>query len=426
MQKLVFDEPYEFVPPYRGKFWSWAFRFYLRRFMRQRYGLMGWTTDGIDNLRQSLDAGLGIILCPNHSRATDPMLSGAITIATPCHVYAMASWHVFKQSWLESFVSRRVGAFSIYREGRDRKSLDTAVEIVATAERPLVIYAEGVISAANDRLMGLMDGTAFVARTALRKRLKTHPDSGVVIHPVAYHYEHRGDPEKLLSPVLSRLEKMVFWQTQDDLSVLERIHKLRNALQAAREVQILGQAHSGDVELRILSLVEHILQQYEAEWLGQLRAGDVVARVKDLRSAIITDMVHGSLSETERARRWRHLTDLYYAQCIATHVPGYLDPTLPPERLHHRMFETVERIEEELTDQVTSYNDLYVDVRVGKAIRVEATDRKNRGADPLMVELRTRMLALLGVPDQWPPQPMEVIQTADRHSDVVTEAQSLS
>ncbi|MCA9048176.1 MAG: 1-acyl-sn-glycerol-3-phosphate acyltransferase, partial [Planctomycetaceae bacterium] len=386
MQRLVFDEPYEFIPPYRGTFWSWAFRFYLPRFMRQWYGVEGWTTSGIEHLRRSLNADDGIVLCPNHSRSADPMLSGAITTAAPCHVYAMASWHVFKQSWLETFVCRRAGAFSVYREGTDRRALETAIEIVSTAERPLIIYPEGGISAANDRLMSLMDGTAFVARMALKKRLKAVPDSRVVVHPVAYRYQFTGDPDKLLPPVLSRLERRVFWQTQDDLTVPERIEKLRCAVQAARETQILGRSLEGCAEDRMGALVEFVLQPYEKEWLGAARTGDVISRVKDLRIAILEDMVKNAVDAAERQRRWRHLTDLYYAQCMSLHVKGYLDPNLPRERFHHRLFETMERMEEELTDQVTVYGGLHVEVRVGEAIVVEESRRRGRGDDPLMTD----------------------------------------
>ena len=78
----------------------------------------------------------------------------------------MASWHIFKQSRLESFVVRRLGGFSIYREGLDRQSLDTAVQIVSNAERPLVIFPEGVVSRSNDRLNSLMDGVSFIALVA--------------------------------------------------------------------------------------------------------------------------------------------------------------------------------------------------------------------------------------------------------------------
>lgn len=407
MQPVIFDEPYQFVPPYRGRFWSWAIGLYLPHLLRSRYGLISWQTQGLDHLRESLQAGHGIILCPNHCCLADPMMSGIIVTETPCHAYAMASWHVFKQGWLESFVARRVGAFSIHREGVDRKALDTAVGIVSTAERPLIIFPEGVISAANDRLNPLMEGTAFVARAAAKKRARAAPDSKVVIHPVAYKYEHRSDPEQSLSPVLDRLEERLFWQTQQHLPVLPRVLRLQEALQCVREVQVLGHATAGDVEVRNASLVNHILQTYELEWLGRARRGDAIIRVKDLRTEILKDMISGKVSETERKRRWRHLTDLYYAQSISLNVAGYIDPEKAGPRLNHRIFETVARIEEELTDSITRIDDLHVDVHIGPAIEVDPKAGRKRDEDPVMIELRQSMLQLLGIEDHWPPQPVE-------------------
>lgn len=402
MQNVVFDEPYEFVAPYRGKFWSWAVGVYLPRLVKKRFGINGWTTHGLDHLRESLKANHGIVMCPNHSRGSDPVIIGAITTGTPCHAYAMASWHVFKQSWLETFICHRIGGFSVYREGMDRKALDTAIDIVSTAERPLVIFAEGVISAANDRLMPLMDGTAFIARAAAKKRQKADPNSKVVIHPVNFRYQHQGDPDKLLPPVLTRLEQLVFWRPQQDLPVIDRIHRLRLAIQSAREIQWLGENLTGSPEERIHCLVNAILQRHEEEWLGRKRTGDVIGRVKELRVAILTDMVKGTVSEAERKRRWGHLTDVYYAQCFSLHAFGYLDECDDPERLKHRMFETVERLEEELTDQVTNYNDLHVTVSMGEAIEVNPVRQKSPDGDPVMNNLRTKMLELMGQEDRWP------------------------
>ena len=258
MQKVVFDEPYEFVPPYRGKIWFKIFGAILPRLMNNRWGVAGWKTHGLDHLRESLSADHGIILCPNHSRTSDPLLSGALTIETPCVVHAMASWHVFKQSRMETFICRRLGAFSVYREGLDRKALDVATDVVTTAIRPLVIFPEGVISAANDRLMPLMDGVSFVARAAARRRIRKDPDAKVVVHPVVYKYEHRADPNIVAPPVLKKLEQPMFRNTFEHLTVRARVDQLREAVQATREIQIYGYARTGDVEIRGAELADYL------------------------------------------------------------------------------------------------------------------------------------------------------------------------
>ena len=226
------------------------------------------------------------------------------------------------------------------------------------------------------------------------------------MHPVAYQYEHRSDPEQSLSPVLTRLEKRLFWQTFEQSPVRERIDRLREAMQCTREVQVLGHTKTGNVEYRMAELANHILQKNEQEWLEKTQTGDVISRVKDLRTAIVADMANGRVDHAERTRRWRILADLYYAQCMSLHVPGYLDQDAAGDRYHHRLFETVERMEEELTDKATLHRDLHVAVRVGEAIEIDPNMRKPRGTDPFMVDLRARMLQLLGVGDHWPPQPV--------------------
>ena len=406
MQQVVFDEPYSFVPPYRGTFWSWAVGKILPRLLRKRYGIVGWKQHGFDHLRESLQAGHGIILCPNHSSISDPMMCGTITTGVPCHAYAMASWHVFRQGWLETFVARRVGGFSIYREGLDRKALDAAVGIVSQAERPLLIFPEGVISAANDRLMPLMEGISFVARAAAKKRARSHPASKVVIHPVAFRYTHQSDASVTLAPVLSRLERLFFWQAQTDRPLLQRVQRLREAVQSAREIQFLGQTRQGDVEDRMADLVNSILHKYEHEWLGKTRTGDAIVRVKDLRIEILKEMVSNEVDDAERTRRWRHLTDLYYAQCISLHIKGYIDEDKAGGQLQDRLFETVARLEEELTDQFTVFQDIHADVHIGPAIEVDSRAKRSRGEDSLMLDLRQKMLQLMGVTDEWPPEPV--------------------
>lgn len=408
MQNVVFDEPYEFVPPYRGRFWSWLIGRFLPYLLRSRYGIVSWKTHGIERLQECLKNDDGIIVCPNHSSISDPMMCGVLTVEAPCHIHAMASWHVFKQHWLETWVSQKAGAFSVYREGMDRKALDTAVEIVSGAERPLIIFPEGVISAANDRLLSLMDGTAFIARRAAKMRAKSHPDSRVVLLPMVYRYEHQEPAEKNLTPVIDRLEKQFFWQAPDGCDLLSRVDRLRAAIQSAREVQFDGKTSTGDVESRMQALIERILNTHETEWLGGPRSGDVIGRVKDLRTEILSDMTSGeAMDDAERARRWRHLADVYYCQCMSLHVPGYLDPARAGDRLNHRLYETVARIEEELTDTHTVFQDLHVDVHIGEPIEVDPKAGRSRGDDPMMAELRSRMVALLGIDDCWVPNPVQ-------------------
>lgn len=405
MHKVVVDEPYKFVPPYRKRWFSWLFRLWLRPFLRRRYGLVQFHYEGLEHLRNSLQAGHGILLCPNHSRDADPMLMGMLCRKVPCHVFSLASWHLFRQSRLESLVIRLLGGFSIFREGLDREALNAAVQIVASAERPLVIFPEGVISRSNDRLLGLMEGVSFIARTAARRRAALNPTSQVVIHPVAVRYRLMGDIEDSVGSTLTQLEQRTFWKTNEHLPLLERIRLLARALLASREVEVFGDSRSGPMRPRIQQLIDAVLQPCETRWLGGPRQGDAVGRVKDLRTAILAELIQQQLSPADVAERWRALTDCYYIQTLSLYPEHYLDNdgargTVTPERIA----ETVHRLEEDLTDRITLRPEWKVEFRIGAAIPVDVS-RRSRDADPLMQQLRTQMLQLLGVQDWWPPEP---------------------
>ena len=135
-------------------------------------------------LLASIDAGHGIIVTPNHCRLSDPLTLGPLARIIKRDFHAMASWHLFKQTPLQRFVLRRMGAFSVYREGVDRKAIDTAVDILVAGKRPLVLFPEGALSRHNDVLMPMMDGPSFIARTAAKRREKQNAKGGIVVRIV--------------------------------------------------------------------------------------------------------------------------------------------------------------------------------------------------------------------------------------------------
>lgn len=410
MHKVIVEEPYKFVPPYRGRWFSWLFRLWLKPYLRKSHGIVKCTYEGLDHVRESIKAGHGVLLCPNHCRDSDPMLIGMLCRAIPSHVFSMASWHIFKQSWIESFVVRRLGGFSIYREGMDRQALDTSVQIVVKGERPLVIFPEGVISRTNDRLNALMDGVSFIARVAAKKRAEIDPNRKVVIHPIGIRYRLLADLSTVADPILKKLEERTFWKTQEHLSTIDRIGRLALALLAAREIEVLGATQSGTVRGRIANLINALLNPIEVQWLGGPRRGDVIVRVKDLRSAILPELLKGTLSAEERASCWRQLTDCYYGQTLSMYPEGYLDEDgtggLTPERI----IETLQRLEEDLTDRITVLPVWRAEFRIGEAIVLDPLQKKSRGVDPVMQTLREKMLGLLRIQDWWPPMPPTAVE----------------
>ena len=391
MQDIVFEDSYEFIPPHRGNWWPWLLERVVGWHLRKTYSISEVDVRGLDRLSASIESGDGIIIAPNHCRLSDPIALGELITGVGCHIFTMASWNVFKVSAFQKFLVRRMGGFSIYREGMDRAALNCAIDVLVDAKRPLVLFPEGMISRTNDRLSLLQDGVSLMARAAARKRASLSPPGRVVVHPVALKYRFDGEIESSVAGVLGDIESRLSWQPQVGQPLLERVEKIGQALLALKEVEYLGSPQTGSVFDRRDRLVDRLLGPLEEEWCGGRSDGGTVARVKRLRSEILPDMVEQDLSEDERQRRWRQLADCYLAQQMSLYPNDYIGPDVAVERL----LETVERFEEDLTDRATVHGPMSVLVEVGDAIEVPSVRSRDRGEDPVMQELREQLTGML-------------------------------
>ena len=392
MQDVLSEKPYRFVPARHAHFWPALFHALMPRILRKDWGVGQVDLRGVERLRASLDAGHAIILAPNHCRPCDPMVIGMLTRTLRRPPYTLASSHLFRQNPIRSFLLPRLGVFSLNREGLDREALRFAMRVLTGTNRPLILFAEGVVTRTNDRLKSLMEGPAFIARSAMKQ--KEWPQGRrTVIHPVAIRYFYDGTREQLettLSPVLSEIERRLTWVPDTSRPLRERIDRVGMTLLALHEIEHRGAPQPGTLAERLAGLIDAILRPLEAEWLNGRADGDVVARVKALRATILRGMVQGGLDETERARRWRHLRSADLAQEISFFPPGHLGDAPTPEQL----LETVERIEESITGDARIHRHLRAVLEVGEPIEVSA-DHPRGKEDPVMARLRTELQAAI-------------------------------
>jgi 1-acyl-sn-glycerol-3-phosphate acyltransferase len=392
MQNIIVERPYKFVPPHRGTWWPTVIaRMQLfAPHLRKVDGVVDYELRNVERLRASIAAGHGILLTPNHSRNADPLVMGWLVRETPCFVYAMASWHLFNQDRFMTWAIPKMGGFSINREGVDRQALNMAVDVLAEADRPLVIFPEGAVTRTNDKLHTMLDGVAFIARTAAKRRARENPDHRVVVHPVALKYLFGGDIHEQAGEVLGEIEKRLTWPPQTGRPLLDRIEFVGRGLLTLKELQYFGEPQSGKTGERMLRLTERLLGPLEEEWLGEVKTGAVVPRVKAIRMKVMPEMARGELDEAERKRRWSQLEDSYLAQQISCYPADYLNlPTVD------RFLETVERFEEDVTDKVRVHGNLKVVIDIGEPIVVSTTRDKKAEEDPLMVEIRERLQGML-------------------------------
>jgi 1-acyl-sn-glycerol-3-phosphate acyltransferase len=390
MQDIVVTKPYKFVPPIHWDRTAFPIGWWMPHRVWKSYGVRLAEIRGIERLNASFAAGHGVVFAPNHCRPCDPEVIGLLCARLGRPPYIMASWHLFMQGRIQRLLLRAAGVFSIYREGIDRVALRAAINYLSEARRPLVIFSEGIVSRSNDRLGHMMDGVSFIARSAAKERARRAPPGKVVVHPIALHYYYDRDLRAAVAPVLSDLERRLGWQPQADMKLVPRVQKLGEGLLSSREVEYFGHAQPGAIAGRLPRLVDRVLGPLEVEY-GLTRPEPVtIERVKRLRSAIVPALVTDELSEPDKARRWRQLTDCYFGQALACYPIGYLDdrPTVG------RILETVERFEEDLTDTARVHRPLRAVMVIGEAIEVRP-ERQRGAVDPLMAELRQRLSTML-------------------------------
>ena len=393
MAHVVLDKPYQFVPPHHGTGWpsfiQWADLY--GTYLRKKDGIESYECRHVDRLQESLKAGHGILLCPNHCRTSDPLCMGWLARTAGTHVFAMASWHLFNEGRFKAWAIHKMGGFSLNREGLDRQAINTAIEILETAERPLILFPEGSTSRTNDHLHALLDGTAFIARTAAKKRAKSKPGSKVVVHPIGIKYLYGGDIEATSDTVLTDIERRLTWEPQRHLPLLKRIRNVGLALLTLKELEYFGEPRTGSLAERLAALIESLVAPIEQQWLGQVQSGPVIPRVKTLRMKLMPDMVHGKVADDEYQRRLKQLGDLQVAQQLNYYPPQYL-VTRPSV---DRVLETLERFEEDTNGKARRHGKLKVILEVAPPIEVSPERDRSADVDPLMSTLQDELQKLI-------------------------------
>ncbi len=392
---VVFDRPYQFMPPHRGDFWpSFIQRFRLVDFyLRKKEGIVSHECRHLDRLRESLSRGDGILLAPNHCRYADPLVLGWPARETQTHVFAMASWHLFNKGGFDGFAIRKMGGFSIYREGTDRQSLETAINILADATRPLILFPEGTTNRTNDVLKPLLDGVTFIARAAARRREKA--GGKVVMHPIAIKYLCVGDIHPWADKQLDRLESRLSWgpTKHRSMTLVERLLRLSEGLLALKEIEWTGTSKQGTLPERRDALIEELLQQAELRnSITPAPSATVRDRVRVLRAGAAAVFLSAPSDIALRLQCEADVRAADLAQDLFSHPNCYL---MAGQVTDTRIVETIQRIQETIEGRADASVPLRAVVHVDEAILVPP-DKAPRGIeDPLLGQLRERLVQML-------------------------------
>lgn len=304
---------------------------------------------GGERLRQALDAGYGVMICPNHSVHYDSaaLYLAADQVDTP--LYFMTAWQVFAMSSLrERWAMQRIGCFSVNREGNDRKALKQSMEILQNERQPLVIFPEGDIYHVSDYVMPFREGAAAIALSAARKAQRR-----IVTIPCGIRFRYIDDPRPKLKIAVAELEDRLYLRSDESTPLVERILRISESAIALKEVDYLGHTGSGVIRDRIDGLTDEVLTRLEAKHRQNAKSLSVPERVKQLRRHLITSFEttrdNGSPAESRReaGEIVQGMEELFFAIQLYSYRGDYLlgNPSI------ERIAETVDKLEEDLLDR---------------------------------------------------------------------------
>jgi 1-acyl-sn-glycerol-3-phosphate acyltransferase len=337
----------DFWPPRPSRFWSLVFAPCRRWYLHRYYAIREVQVEGWQEIVGRFGADDGMLIAPNHSHDSDPHVMIEVGRRIKRQFYFMAAWQLFRPHWgIDGWVLQRMGAFSVDREGCDRRAIRQAGEIL-TGGKALVVFPEGEIYHLNDRLTPLLEGVAFMALTSQRTLEEAKPSARVWIVPAAIRYSYVDDIRPKLESALAALEERMYWKPPPGTPLHERIIRLGEVALTVKEKEKLGKSceNDGDLPTRIKSFIAVLLERLEKEHLQKSPAAETVPlRVKALRRNLLEIWTKEETPPDEKQRARQALDDVQLVLQLYSYPGNYVaeKPTV------ERMAETIEKFEEDL------------------------------------------------------------------------------
>jgi len=344
---IVDGEMPKFWGPRPKRFWSAAFEPFRRWYLARYYRISEVVVEGFDEHVAPLCADDGILIAPNHSHDSDPHVLMDVARRVGRQFFFMAAWQIFRAHWgLDGWVLQRMGAFSVDREGCDRRAIQQANELL-TGGRSLVVFPEGEVYRLNDRLMPLLEGVSFIALCAQRELARAKRDARVWIVPTAIRYRYVEDVRPKLEATMDRLEERMLYKTPPGMALEERILKFGEIMLSIKEREKLGRSREseGDLPTRLGLLTEQLLARHELAYLKNSPSAETVPlRVKALRRHLLTLWTDEAGDPQVRRQSRDALDDVQLALQAYSYPGNYITERPRLERLA----ETIEKYEEDI------------------------------------------------------------------------------
>jgi len=343
------DLPYNFVPPKPSPILISLAQLVIGKIALpgKRHLIEDLEIRGQEAFRQSCGKDAHLLLLPNHSTHSDPQVMSEVTRRLGIRPSFMAAYDVFARSRVQSWIMQRTGAFSVDREGSDRKSMKCATDVLVEGTHPLIIFPEGNVYFCNDQVAPFAEGASYIALSAQKKLGKDHPVYAV---PVSMKFTYLEDVRDHLSSSLGELARR--FETELDPEADFGLELLRISTTALeRFLRQRGYSSSNQilpVDEQITHAAEQIIKSLEEKIeIESKDESSLTDRIRRIRTAI-----HGI--RIDPGREVDHPAASLWADeaILALRILGYQGGYMASNPTLDRVAETVARLQEDVHSRI--------------------------------------------------------------------------
>ncbi len=309
-----------------------------------------------DRVRELIARGDRVLFTPNHPSRTDPQLVGRLCQQLGRPASFMAAYDVFLENKMQAWLMQRTGSFSIDREGNDRKSMMTAIDVLKKGAMSLTIFPEGNVFHLNDRVTPLLDGPSFIgikAQQALAKEEAAGGSGRVWIVPISIKYTHLTDVADRVWRQLSELAQASGYDGELDPEEPGRCvfqvgtHLLSKYLSQHGAGMTLAddfaQLSPPEIRDRLMQIAQHLIAGLESDLaLETNQTQHVVDRIRSVRASL-----YQQRHATEDATELERLQEISDRSIFAFRLLAYILPYFTETPSLDRYAETVARLHED-------------------------------------------------------------------------------
>lgn len=367
---------HDFIPPQRNETLRAALGVAFPTIMRVMFGIQRVEIAPADLERLVAMRDERVMLTPNHPSNAEPAIMYHLAGRAGMWINTLSAREVFDEMHgLLGKVAQQMGAYSIVRGTPDRSAFRMTREILAKPGAKLVVFPEGEVYTANDRLIPFRSGVVQLAFWAQEDMEKAGVPAPVYLLPVGVKYVYTQDMRPAILRSLERCEAQLGLTSHADDEPYPRLRRVAHtALTALEHFYGLKPGPEEDFTPRIAVLRESLMERAAATMGVRLNPADSLPdRIRALWNAMHA-VTSGPPPEShpyrDRLRRERIersrplLRDLNRVHNAMALTDGYVRDDPSPER----MMDTLRRLEFEVCGKAPEHSPRIARVRIGEPI----------------------------------------------------------